>query len=52
MTLVTNSMTAVLAFETFYVVDSLWNKYTVLATMDITTGFMLAKDLLTRLPFN
>ncbi|KAF9931759.1 erg24, C-14 sterol reductase [Mortierella alpina] len=52
---ITNSMVAVLVFETFYVVDSLWNEAAVLTTMDITTdgfGFMLANGLLTWLPMN
>lgn len=52
---ITNSMVAVLALETFYVVDSFWNESAVLTTMDITTdgfGFMLANGLLTWLPFN
>ncbi|KAK5814483.1 ERG4/ERG24 ergosterol biosynthesis protein [Linnemannia elongata] len=52
---ITNSMVAVLFFETFYVVDSLWNESAVLTTMDITTdgfGFMLANGLLTWLPMN
>ncbi|KAF9295868.1 erg24, C-14 sterol reductase [Mortierella antarctica] len=52
---ITNSMAAVLFFETFYVVDSLWNESAVLTTMDITTdgfGFMLANGLLTWLPMN
>ncbi|KAF9972801.1 erg24, C-14 sterol reductase [Actinomortierella ambigua] len=52
---ITNSMIAVLVFETFYVVDSLWNESAVLTTMDITTdgfGFMLANGLLTWLPMN
>ena len=52
---ITNSMVAVLVFETFYVVDSLWNESSVLTTMDITTdgfGFMLANGLLTWLPMN
>ncbi|KAI1314805.1 erg24, C-14 sterol reductase [Mortierella claussenii] len=51
----TNSMIAVQLFETFYVVDSLWNESAVLTTMDITTdgfGFMLANGLLTWLPMN
>ncbi|KAF9156954.1 erg24, C-14 sterol reductase [Actinomortierella ambigua] len=52
---VTNSMILVLIFETFYVVDSLWNESAVLTTMDITTdgfGFMLANGLLTWVPMN
>ncbi|KAG0338572.1 erg24, C-14 sterol reductase, partial [Podila humilis] len=52
---ITNSMVAVLVFETFYVVDSFWNEASVLTTMDITTdgfGFMLANGLLTWLPMN
>ncbi|KAG0293594.1 erg24, C-14 sterol reductase [Dissophora globulifera] len=52
---ITNSMAAVLFFETFYVVDALWNEASILTTMDITTdgfGFMLANGLLTWLPMN
>lgn len=34
----TNTMFLVLFFQTWYVVDSLWNEEAVLTTMDITTG--------------
>lgn len=48
-------MVLVLCFETFYIVDALWNEPLVLTTMDITTdgfGFMLADGLLSWLPLN
>ncbi|KAI7906769.1 ergosterol biosynthesis ERG4/ERG24 [Cokeromyces recurvatus] len=50
----TNTMFLVQFFQTWYVVDSLWNEEAVLTTMDITTdgfGFMLAFGLYTWVPF-
>jgi hypothetical protein len=37
---ITNAMILVQFFQTWYVVDSLWNEEAVLTTMDITTGKM------------
>jgi hypothetical protein len=34
----TNTMVLVQFFESWYVIDSLWNEEAVLTTMDITTG--------------
>lgn len=51
---VTYSMWLVLAFQTFYVADGLYNEPAVLTTMDITTdgfGFMLAVGDLLWVPF-
>ncbi|KAG0205239.1 erg24, C-14 sterol reductase [Mortierella sp. GBA30] len=51
----TISMCLVLIFETFYVVDALWNEASIVTTMDITTdgfGFMLADGLLSWVPMN
>ncbi|ORZ15084.1 ergosterol biosynthesis ERG4/ERG24 [Absidia repens] len=52
---ITNSMILVQAFQTWYIVDSLWNEECVLTTMDITTdgfGFMLAFGLYSWVPMN
>ncbi|KAG0262016.1 erg24, C-14 sterol reductase [Mortierella polycephala] len=52
---VTNSMVLVLVFETFYVMDALWNEASILTTMDITTegfGFMLADAHCSWVPLN
>ncbi|KAI8988217.1 ergosterol biosynthesis ERG4/ERG24 [Mycotypha africana] len=49
-----NSMVLVQFFQSWYVIDSLWNEEAVLTTMDITTdgfGFMLAFGLYTWVPF-
>lgn len=35
---ITNTMILVQFFQTWYVIDSLWNEEAVLTTMDITTG--------------
>ncbi|KAG1176622.1 hypothetical protein G6F70_000817 [Rhizopus microsporus] len=51
---ITNTMILVQFFQTWYVIDSLWNEEAVLTTMDITTdgfGFMLAFGLYTWVPF-
>ncbi|KAM6504397.1 ERG4/ERG24 ergosterol biosynthesis protein [Amanita muscaria] len=51
---VTDSMWLVLAFQTWYVVDGLYNEPALFTTMDITTdgfGFMLAIGDLTWVPF-
>ncbi|CCG85106.1 protein of unknown function [Taphrina deformans PYCC 5710] len=51
---VTDSMVLVVAFQGWYVVDSVWNESAVLSTMDVTTdgfGFMLAFGDLTWVPF-
>ncbi|EPQ54731.1 ERG4/ERG24 ergosterol biosynthesis protein [Gloeophyllum trabeum ATCC 11539] len=51
---ITDSMWLVLAFHSFYVIDSLYNEPAILTTMDITTdgfGFMLAVGDLTWVPF-
>ncbi|KAI8075921.1 ergosterol biosynthesis ERG4/ERG24 [Gilbertella persicaria] len=51
---ITNAMLLTQFFQTWYVVDSLWNEEAVLTTMDITTdgfGFMLAFGLYTWVPF-
>ncbi|KAG0746996.1 hypothetical protein G6F57_000432 [Rhizopus arrhizus] len=51
---ITNSMILVQFFQSWYVIDSLWNEEAVLTTMDITTdgfGFMLAFGLYTWVPF-
>ncbi|CAO0797012.1 unnamed protein product [Mucor circinelloides] len=50
----TNTMCLVQFFQSWYVIDSLWNEEAVLTTMDITTdgfGFMLAFGLYTWVPF-
>jgi hypothetical protein len=39
---VTNTLALVLFFQTWYVLDALWNEEAILTTMDITTG----KDML------
>ncbi|CAO3608486.1 unnamed protein product [Mucor hiemalis] len=51
---ITNTMILVQFFQSWYVIDSLWNEEAVLTTMDITTdgfGFMLAFGLYTWVPF-
>ncbi|KZT28910.1 ERG4/ERG24 ergosterol biosynthesis protein [Neolentinus lepideus HHB14362 ss-1] len=51
---ITDSMWLVLAFQAFYVVDSLYNEPAILTTMDITTdgfGFMLSVGDLAWVPF-
>ncbi|KAH7927577.1 ERG4/ERG24 ergosterol biosynthesis protein [Leucogyrophana mollusca] len=51
---VTDSMWLVLAFQTWYVADGLYNEPAIFTTMDITTdgfGFMLAVGDLTWVPF-
>ncbi|GAA5804234.1 hypothetical protein HPULCUR_009721 [Helicostylum pulchrum] len=51
---ITNTMALVQFFQSWYVIDSLWNEEAVLTTMDITTdgfGFMLAFGLYTWVPF-
>ncbi|KAI9471983.1 MAG: ergosterol biosynthesis ERG4/ERG24 [Benjaminiella poitrasii] len=50
----TNTMFLVQFFQSWYVIDALWNEEAVLTTMDITTdgfGFMLAFGLYTWVPF-
>ena len=51
---VTDSILLVSAFQTFYVVDALWNEAAVLTTMDVTTdglGYMLVFGDLVWVPF-
>lgn len=51
---VTDSMILVVAFQSFYCVDALYNEQAILTTMDITTdgfGFMLSVGDLTWVPF-
>ncbi|TFK48660.1 ERG4/ERG24 ergosterol biosynthesis protein [Heliocybe sulcata] len=51
---VTDSMWLVLTFQSFYVIDALYNEPAILTTMDITTdgfGFMLAVGDLAWVPF-
>ncbi|UZJ56770.1 hypothetical protein CBS101457_006090 [Exobasidium rhododendri] len=51
---ITDSMILVVAFQSWYVVDALFNEAAILTTMDITTdgfGFMLSAGDLTWVPF-
>lgn len=51
---VTDSMLLVVGFQSWYVIDSVWNEAAVLSTMDVTTdgfGFMLSFGDLTWVPF-
>ncbi|KAI8924196.1 ergosterol biosynthesis ERG4/ERG24 [Entophlyctis helioformis] len=51
---ISNSMAIVLAGQTYYVIDALWNERAILTTMDITTdgfGFMLIFGDLVWVPF-
>lgn len=51
---VTDSMVLVVSFQSWYVIDSVWNESAVLSTMDVTTdgfGFMLSFGDLAWVPF-